>query len=319
MGIPASKTARAVHNAREDRARPVNRVGRNGGENLGQEDGAGGDGMGEDPLPKRMAAALNVKLETFALEDEHDTPPQQDQRTEHDWRQVCGRQRCHVRRGESRRNQIGGSVCLHMLAQPLLDGSGRSTVAAREIDGLPVVGQALIFSRLRLTFGSTSALPSGAHRLPLLDCLVEAPVDDDLAAQLGIHALGGVDGLQQYKARASVQYHHKEGGHGDAEEAPVCGCLLPAALVEQLALSPPAAIRTPSCRTQQHPDRAPEAGWRLRGEGHDCAGRVVSRRKMSSSVSPGDWACCIRSSPMEPFAITVPSLMITAWEHSRVT
>jgi hypothetical protein len=266
-----------------------------------------------------MAAALNVELEAFALKDEHDAPPQQDERTKHHGHGAGTGQCFHSRRGTARRDEIGGSVGLHMVAQPLLDDGGRAAVTAGEIASLAVIGQVFVFSACGRRVGFTFPQPPGAHRLHILDGQVELAVDDNFAVGLDAHSLRGIDGHQEHKARARVQYGHEEDGDGDAEKTPVGGGLLAGALGEQLALPASAAVRAPARRAEQHPDRSPEADWRLRGEDHDCAGRVVSRRKMSSSVSPACWPCCARSSPIEPLATTVPSLMITAWEQRRVT
>jgi hypothetical protein len=142
-----------------------------------------------------MAAALNVQLEAFALEDEHDTPPQQDERTEHYRHGAGAGQRFDPRRGAARRNEIGGSMGLHIVAQPLLDLGGRAAVATGDIVGLAVVGQIFVLSVCgRSGSGPTFARPLGAHRIHILDCLVEAAVDDDFAAVLGAHALRGIDG-----------------------------------------------------------------------------------------------------------------------------
>jgi hypothetical protein len=62
--------------------------------------------------------------------------------------------------------------------------------------------------------------------------------------------LPGIDGQQQHKTRACVQYRHKENGDGDAEQAPVGRSLPAGALAKQLALTAPAAIRAPPRRAQ---------------------------------------------------------------------
>src|SRR5271170_3350966 len=39
--------------------------------------------MRKEPFPHRMPAALQIELEPFALKDEHDSPPEQDEGAEH--------------------------------------------------------------------------------------------------------------------------------------------------------------------------------------------------------------------------------------------
>ena len=85
---------------------------------------------------------------------------------------------------------------------------------------------------------------------------------------------------------------------------------------QQRPLAAPPTPRPPPGGAQQQPHRPQEPRRRASRFGHACAGRVVSRRKMSSrSACP----CTARKASSDPAATACPSLMTTAWEHSRVT
>ena len=108
-----------------------------------------------------------------------------------------------------------------------------------------------------------------------------------------------------------VEADHEEGDHYEAESAPVGG-VLAGAIGEEFLLTGLAAGGAFTCGAEEEAKGRPEGGLLV----HFCGGRTVSLRKISSRLaSPNSpqraWS--------EPLATSLPSLMMTAWEQSRVT
>ena len=134
---------------------------------------------------------------------------------------------------------------------------------------------------------------------------------DDVAAALGFDALGCGDGGTQHEGGCHVDADHEEGGHNEADSAPVGG-VLTGAIGEEFLLTGLAAGGALARGTEQKAERAPEGGAVL----HFWGGRAVSFRNISSRLAS---LKSRRRSSSEPLATSLPSLIITACEQRRVT
>ena len=147
--------------------------------------------------------------------------------------------------------------------------------------------------------------------------LLEPGVYHGLAGLLDRQLLPGGGRARDNGSRHAVD-EHRHGESRKHRQALQTGrwFLRPAAHQLPLALLP--AYR-PAARGAQQQENSPPVPGRVRmvgGRVHPCGGRLVSLRKISSRLSCPNRA---RSSSSEPLAMRVPSLMITAWEHSLAT
>ena len=156
-----------------------------------------------------------------------------------------------------------------------------------------------------------------ARLVPAVEEGQESLADDHHAAGLSLDPLAGGHRAVEHQRGTDVECAQGDDREQEAHPGPVPRPL-PGALPEQLRLAVPAVEPALPGDAQEHQHHAPggrpdcHRPTRLR----HCGGRAVSARKTSSKLA---CPCARRSSSSEPWATTLPSLMITACEHSRVT
>ena len=291
----------------EEWAGPVDGVGGDGGEHLGEEDGCGRDGVREEPLPHGVAALREIELEAFSLADEHSGPEDEEERAE-EWGEAVGAAEV----GEA----VGDAVLGDEFVEIAFAVGGDELLFDVVLVASVVFGDAAGFDGVLggwqglAGFGPVGGVVGG------VSCVgEEVTADDDFAGRFGVDVLADFDRGGDGEGGHDVDGGHEEDGQAVAEDAPVSALVL-GALVEELLLAAATAVGAVARVADEQTDGSPEAGWGGGLEDHACWGRAVSWRKMSSSEALSYWA---RRSGMEPRAMRRPSFMMTAWEQRRVT
>src|SRR5215472_1018237 len=200
-------------------------------------------------------------------------------------------------------DEIPSTMLPDRRSQLLLDLCGISAISLGDPFGLVRIVGIQKWVVLRV------AVRSRLHRLE------ETGTNDDLALPFGFQALARFDGEIHKKRRAKVHDGHQKHGEREPDAGPTAR--FPRGTILEQFLLPLAAACCPFPRgTEQQAEGTPKTRRTDGFRDHDCGGRAVSFRKMSSRLASPKLE---RNSSREPLATTVPSLMMTACEQSRVT
>ena len=146
----------------------------------------------------------------------------------------------------------------------------------------------------------------------LLHSFNKRMTDNYLPLSLGNGPLASLHSAANHERCTYIELPHEQDCHCVAEPTPISS----AALVQQFLQSLTATVRPCARCLQQQAHRVPKTWPFPRFLLHRWGGRAVSFKNVSSRLA---CSCVARSSSIDPMATTVPSLMITACEHSLVT